>query len=339
MTRKQKIWLVIAAALPEIILIAVAISRSHRFQTLLPSTTETLVGSVLAQNSDPARQIPLAGVSVTARAGDRVAVTRSDPSGFFRVSLRPRSEREGVVLSFECPDYKPLQMNATAPLDQLYIARMLPVAMERGKPTAVVNPAQSVTIKNIRVRYSYKDESTVGVGSLAKQFAASNVGNVPCRKPEVCSPDGRWKATRTDLSLDAGEGNEFRNVRISCIAGPCAFTKVDPDHFGEAERRIKVSVLNWSDSADFLVEADITRKMVTDAVRISYPFIVGDTLSFALPPSSEGPSFEADLDGQYIVFPLGPALIVSWSTCSVEVSGNGDKLYRCQSKPGYRLEG
>jgi hypothetical protein len=216
---------------------------------------------------------------------------------------------------------------------------MQPLPTEPSKPNTAVNPAKIVEIKNIQVRYSFKDESTVGVGSLAKQFSAPNTGNVPCRGHIPCSPDGRWKATMTDLSLDAEPGNEFGNVRVSCIAGPCAFTKIDPDHFQQAQSRITVSVLNWSDTADFLIEADISRTMVTDSVRISYPFILGDTMNFALPPSSEGPSVEADMGGQYIVFPLGPALILSWGTCSVEVSPNGDKQYRCQSKPGYRLTG
>jgi hypothetical protein len=60
-------------------------------------------------------------------------------------------------------------------------------------------------------------------------------------------------------------------------------------------------------------------------------------MNFALPPSSEGPCIEADLDGQYIVFPMGPALIVSIANCSVEVSPDGNKLYRCQLKPGYQF--
>jgi hypothetical protein len=195
-----------------------------------------------------------------------------------------------------------------------------------------------VEIRNARVRYSFKDESTVGVGSVAKQFTAPNTGNVPCRGEKPCSPDGRWKATSTPFSLDAGDGDEFRNVRLSCIAGPCAFTRIDSATPTEPARKIDLSVLNWSDTADFLVEADVARTMVTDVVRDSYPYIIGQTLSFALPPSSEGPSIEAELDGQSIVFPLGPALILSWGDCSVEISADGNRIYRCAVKPGYRLQ-
>jgi hypothetical protein len=167
---------------------------------------------------------------------------------------------------------------------------------------------------------------------------AYNVGNIPCRGRPPCSPDGTWAATNTNLSVDAGEGNEFRNVRVLCIAGPCAFTKVDSGSFAHPARKITLSVLNWSDTTDFLVEADVIRTMVTEAVQHSYPFVVGQTMNFALPPASEGPTIEADLDGQYTVFPLGPALILSWASCSFEVSRDGNKIYRCQLKPGYQFQ-
>ena len=341
MTRKQKIFIAIALTLPELGLVAVAIIRTNRFAALNPILPATVEGSVLAQNSDPTKQTPLPGVTVTASTDGRVVTAKSDPSGFFSLTLKPGVKKgEAVILTFEYPNYKTFEISTNTPGNQLYIARMQPLQTEPvNNPNGDGSPPKIVEIKNLQVRYSFKNESTVGVGSLAKQFPAPNAGNVPCRGQNPCSPDGRWKATRTTLSLDADEGNEFGNVRVSCIAGPCAFTKTEPDHFAQPERKITVSVLNWSDTADFLVEADVSRKMVTDEVRVSYPFIVGQTMSFALPSSSEGPSVEADLDGQHIVFPLGPALILSWGTCSVEVSPNGDKIYRCQVKPGYRLQG
>jgi hypothetical protein len=60
-------------------------------------------------------------------------------------------------------------------------------------------------------------------------------------------------------------------------------------------------------------------------------------MSFILPASAEGPSIEADVNGQPIVFPLGPDLIVSWGTCSVKVSPDQTKLYRCDLNPDYRF--
>jgi hypothetical protein len=340
MTRKQKIFLALALTLPELGFIAVAIIRTGRIRVPRLGTPIKLEGSILEQNSDPTKQTPLPGVTVTAASGSAFVTGKSDPAGFFSITLNAGAEKsQEVVLTFRHPNYKTLEMTTTKPGNQLYIARMEPLQPEsKTSVNSAGTPVKIAEIKNIRVRYSFKNQSTVSVGSLAKQFSAPNTGNVPCRGQNPCSPDGRWKATKTTLSVDAEEGNEFRNVRISCIAGPCAFTKTEPDHFTRPERRITVSVLNWSDTTDFLVEADEARTMVTDEVRYSYPFTVGPTLNFALPPGSEGPSVEADLDGQFIVFPLGPALILSWGTCSVQVSPDGNKVYRCQLKPGYRFQ-
>jgi hypothetical protein len=253
------------------------------------------------------------------------------------LTLSPGVEKgEAVTLTFELPGYKASKITTTTPGDQLYLARLQPLRPElESNPEA---PAKIIEIKNLRVRYSFKGQSTVSVGSLAKQFTAANKGNVPCTNQNPCSPDGRWKATETSLPLDAEERNEFRDVRVSCIAGPCAFTKIEPETFARPARKITVSVLNWSDTTDFLVEADVTRTMSANQVRHSFPFIFGETMNFALPPGSEGPSVEADLDGQHVVFPLGPELILSWANCSAEPSPDGNKLYRCQLKPGYRLQ-
>ena len=59
---------------------------------------------------------------------------------------------------------------------------------------------------------------------------------------------------------------------------------------------------------------------------------------FALPANAEGPSVVADLNAEEIVFPLGPKLILSWATCSVEVAPGGNKIYRCELKPGYQFQ-
>jgi hypothetical protein len=339
MTRTQRISLATALGLAALGAVAVSIRFAiKQAPRLIPSIT--LVGEVLKDDSDPAQQTPVPGVSVTAAGGLVTETRKSDPSGYFSITLKPGVKRgETVVLTFKHPDYKTLEITTTEPGDQLYVARMQPLHPET-ETTPKQNGAQAkiVEIKNLRVRYSSKEQSTVDVGSLAKQFSAHNTGNVPCRGRPPCSPDGSWAAARTTLPLDAGEGNEFHNVRVLCVAGPCAFTKIESTNFAHPARQITVSVLNWSDTADFLVEADVIRTMVTSAVQQSYPFIVGQTMSFALPPGSEGPCIEADLDGQYTVFPLGPDLILSWGTCSMQLSTDRNKIYRCQLKPGYRSQ-
>jgi hypothetical protein len=70
-----------------------------------------------------------------------------------------------------------------------------------------------------------------------------------------------------------------------------------------------------------------------------YPVVFGRDLHFTLPPTQEGVSLEADLDGVPMVFPLGPELYLSWATCSVRDSPDPEKttVYRCELKPGYRF--
>ena len=51
-----------------------------------------------------------------------------------------------------------------------------------------------------------------------------------------------------------------------------------------------------------------------------------------------GPSIEAELDGSYIVFPLGPALKLSWASCTEKQNPDASKLYSCELKPGYRFQ-
>lgn len=340
MIRREKILLTITLTL--IVLGAAAILVRFLVRAPHPLPTVTLEGDVLRQDSDPLKQTPLAGVTVIASRGSTAVSAQSSPSGHFSVTMsRGFPWDQTVMLTFSYPDYEPLTIAATKPGDQLYMARMQPrpVTLKTVRSPESGIQSKFIEIKDIRVRYSFKDQSTINVGSLARQFSARNKGNVPCAGGQPCSPDGRWRATWTSISLDAQDGNEFRNIRVSCIAGPCAFTKVEPENFSRLARKVTVSVLNWSDTADFLVEADVVRTVATNTIENSYPFVVGQTMSFALPPSSEGPSIEANVDGQYVVFPLGPDLLLSWANCTFEASRDGNKLYRCSLKPGYRFQG
>jgi hypothetical protein len=138
-------------------------------------------------------------------------------------------------------------------------------------------------------------------------------------------------------SLHAEEGNEFRNARVSCIAGPCPFTKVESETISRGSRDIEVAVRNWSDTATFLMEAEVVHPMVSDLVRVSYPVIFGDALNFTLPAAAEGVSIQAELNNETIVFPLGPKLLLSWADCRGRVNADQTKVYRCELKPGFRF--
>ena len=170
-----------------------------------------------------------------------------------------------------------------------------------------------------------------------KTFQAVNTANIPCRGNITCSPDGKWKAAIGSISLDAGAGNVFQNARVSCISGPCAFTRIESNELSEGGRKMTVSALNWSDTATFLVEAEVVHPMVGDVTLESYPVIFGEALNFNLPPTAEGLSIGAALNKESILFPIGPALCLSWADCKVSVAKDQTKSYRCELKPGYKF--
>jgi len=212
------------------------------------------------------------------------------------------------------------------------VARMTPLHRE-----TVADSHGEAPVSNPRVRYSVKATTEVNVGSAVKTFQLVNVGNQLCAKHPTCSPDGKWKAAEGSLSLDAGEGNEFRNARVSCIAGPCPFTQVEQEKFSDDRRRLTVTVRDWSDTTTFLVEAEVVHPMTSDMVRHTYPVIFGRALNFSLPPGAEGPSIEAEVNGESIVFPLGPDLFLRWADCQIVAEKDESQNYRCELKRGYQF--
>jgi hypothetical protein len=324
--RKAAIWAGVGISVG--VAIALLLVQFARFKR-----ETSLVGAVLTADADPRKQLPVPNVEITAVAGGMVARTISDSSGFFRLNWRSGVWRgEQVTLRFRHPDYQPLEI--MQPLsDQLYIARL--TAFASVKDLKAHDPELSVA--DIRVRYAVKATTTINIGSTAKTLEVVNTGNVPCNDRSSCSPDGKWQAAIGSLSLDAGEGQEFQNVRASCIAGPCPFTKLESDGFSRGGRRIDISVRAWSDTVIFLVEAEVVRIMLSETIRQAYPSIFGREMTFTLPPTGQGPSIEAELNGLDIVFPLGPDLSLSWASCSLQLTPNRTKLYSCELKPGYRF--
>jgi hypothetical protein len=325
-TRKTVIWALVLASIAGAI--AGVLVTIHKAQPI------TIKGAVLSQDPDPQKQLPIADVEITGTDGSTVSSAKSDSSGFFSLTLRRGlRRRQPLTLHFRHPGYLPLDLNEYVS-DQIYLARMVPISHETH--TQPAHP--EITVSNVRVRYSVKTTAEADVGSAVKTFQVVNVGDTPCKGRHPCSPDGKWKAELSSASLDAGEGNEFRNARVSCIAGPCPFSHVEFDDLSRGGRQVNVSVRNWSDTTTFLLEAEVVHPMVSDLVRESYPVIFGPALNFSLPISAEGPSIEAEINGESIVFPLGPDLYLNWADCHVRVDKDQAKAYRCELKPGYRFK-
>lgn len=293
----------------------------------------SIEGAVIRHDFDPRARSPIPFVTITATSGMTSGQFKSDSAGFFRVTLVPKDDTGIITLQFQSREYRPL--NVTIPSNAgVYIAQMRPISEE----VRIEQPnAPQVAISDVRVRYSMKTRTTAGVGILAKTFEIFDTGGLPCRGSAPCSPDGKWKAEESSASYDAGKTNEFRDVRVSCIAGPCPFTKVTSEPSPDGQT-LKVSALSWFGTATFLVEAEVTHTMISDIIRQSYPFIFGDSMSFTLPAAGEGPSVEAEVQKTDIVFPLGPEVTLPWADCSVRVDADKSKLYRCALKPGYEFD-
>ena len=324
MTRAHKIEAWIAVLI--VVVLAVSVPLVIRWQK---HKTITLQGAVLIQDTDPRKQQPIGGVFVS--AGDLgVAPAATDSSGFFVLQLhKPIRRGNAIVLSFRHPQYHPLDLQEFVG-NKLYIAHLVPVSSK-----AAPSNQPQVKVANVRIRYTIKAMTELNVGSAVKTFEIENKGDLACQGRNPCSPDGRWKAAVGSITLDAGGGNQFRNARASCIAGPCPFTRIDSDQPSQGGQILTLSARNWSDTATFLLEAEVFRPMVTQMEHWSYPVIFGESLSFTLPSAAESVSIEADLNGQTIIFPLGPSLFLSWATCDTGISVDRGRVYRCTPKPGY----
>jgi hypothetical protein len=336
MTGKKIVWMIVAVAA------AVALGlwlRVHRVRSISVRQSVPIEGAVLEREADPNKELPIADVAITASDGVDSASTRSDASGYFKLVLHRRvlSDRP-VTVSFRNASYEPLDLNVeTGRLQtqsELYVAAMIPVT----KSVTEISGPQTV-VSNIRVRYTLNSRTETNVGSAVRTFQVVNKGDVPCEHQSPCSPDGQWKATSMSATLDAGADNTFENIRASCIAGPCPFTRIDSSGFVHGGRNIRVSALNWSDTATFLMEAEVYHTAISSNVRELYPVIFGRTLNFTLPPTEEGVSLEAEINGAPMVFPLGPDPYLSWATCTVRTGAEKEKtaVYRCELKPGYKF--
>jgi hypothetical protein len=327
MTRAHKIQIWIGLLVVLVLLSAgVAIYRWQKQKAI------SLRGAVIVADSDTRKQAPVVGATVS--AGDlAISECKSDSSGQFILNLRkPVRRGHAVTLHFRHPSYRPLDINEFVG-DKLYVVHMVPIT------NPPLPPNQSaVRVANVRVRYTVKAMTELNVGSAAKTFQIENKGNIPCNGEHPCSPDGKWKAALGSASLDAGAGNEFRDARASCIAGPCPFTKIEADHFSQGGQIMTVTARNWSETATFLLEAEVFHSMESQSEHWSYPVIFGEGLSFTLPSSAGSVSIEADLDGTTIIFPLGPSLFLSWASCDSVVNPDKGRVYRCAPKPGYRFQ-
>jgi hypothetical protein len=312
--RRAILWTIVASLGSLVaIFLSIAMFRNYEKRPIF------LRGAVIKQDDDPIKQAPIIDVSVSEANGLSSNSTKSNFMGYFALPLdREVGQNQSVTLRFLHPDYVPLDLTELAN-DKLIVVHLVPIRRDMEEPTVQTNHPV-ITITNVRIRYSTEATTQDNIGTGVKTFQIQNAGNVPCQNSSPCSPNGMWKAAVNSETLDAGEGSVFRNARVSCIAGPCPFTKIDYDGYSQGGRNIKVTVRNWSDTTTFLFQAEVFRPQISDLVRMTYPIILGTSLNFTLPPTAEGPSIEAELNGENIVFPLGPVPVLSLAECDVSVA-------------------
>jgi hypothetical protein len=335
--KRGKVFIAICIGVVAAAAVTVVVLELHLWR---PGTMK-IQGAVIRKDADSRKEQPISNATVTASDGVTSVSASSDATGYFRLTLPARLWPGRIVtLRFQHDDYQPLELTLDTRLPlaakETYVAAMIPLP-EQAETNSDI--PQSV-VSNIRLRYTVNSQSEENIGSAVKTFQVVNRGDVPCNGQAPCSPDGNWKASTGSLSLDAGHGNEFRNARASCIAGPCPFTRIDPAGFANGGQNITASALDWSDTATFLLEAEVYHTAIRSSVRQSYPVVFGRALNFTLPPTQEGVSIEAEVDGVPMVFPLGPDLYLSWATCTASTNTSGGTTttgYRCELKPGYRF--
>ena len=318
-----------------LLLMAGAVCVVGLLQTIFRAAQPTTMkGAVLARGDNVDRQVPIPGVKVSVAGGLAEKDVWTGPTGYFVLTLNKRSKLEKpMTLQFRDTQHMPLDITSFIS-DRLVVARMTPIADLAGP---VASLPQS-TVANVKIRYTVKTSSVLNVGSTLKTFHVVNSGNVPCNGHYPCSPDGKWQAAVGFSSLEAPGGDFLSNARVSCIAGPCSFTKIRHDGFSRGGPSVRVEVLDWSDTTTFLFEAEVFRSMTSNSVRLSYPVIFGQALHFTVPANAEGICIEADVNRQSIIFPLGPQLKLSWAACTESVNPDNTEVYQCELKPGYGFE-
>src|ERR1019366_7911610 len=135
-----------------------------------------------------ATALTIADVEITAINDLGSGNSRSDASGYFRITLpKGLRRRQPLTLRFGHKDYHSLEWDDFVG-DKIYIARMVPLRQETNAEPH--HPA--VAVSNARVRYSVKATTEADVGSAVKTFEVANTGNQPCDNRSPCSSDGKW---------------------------------------------------------------------------------------------------------------------------------------------------
>src|SRR3984957_4488218 len=166
MTGKKIVWAMIAVAAAVVLALFL---RAHWLRSIPVHRSITIEGAVTQRDADTKKELPIAGVAVTASDGVKSAATQSEASGYYKLVLqRGVLSEKPVVVSFRHPSYEPLDLNVqTGRLEtpgKLYIASMVAVPAK----TAAGPRRPGKVVSNIRVRYTTNSRTETNVGSAVR---------------------------------------------------------------------------------------------------------------------------------------------------------------------------
>ena len=216
-----------------------------------PSTAlPPIQGSVMVSDMDPAKRAVLQGVEVidTDSPGLAAGPATTNEGGSFVLHLRPEAQTgQTVFLQLTRQGYQTVTTHATAGDGVLYTFYLWPNLPNAPHSFLLPEAPAPSSPRLVQVAYAPPDNRT-------ETFQVPNRGSVRCNGREPCDPDHKWKASIvTSPPLDAGPGNVFLSGHAECIAGPCAWTRIeDPKGTPKTgQRMMTVTVRNWSDTTTY----------------------------------------------------------------------------------------
>ena len=231
----------------------------------LETAAYSLEGAVIHSAKDTHKQEPVADATITVSHGLVSTTTRSDASGYFRITF-PQVIWPGEILSITIthPNYHPLSFEwhivFRSSLRRLMISELKPMAT----PPAPVSGKPPTVISDIRIRYTVAAPSEINIGSAVRTFQVVNQGNVPCNHQGPCSPNGAWKAATTPSPWMPAWATNIAMFAPRASPGPCPFTRIRTRAQG---RTIVATAEDWSDTATFLLEAEVFHTSIDSSVR------------------------------------------------------------------------
>lgn len=92
---------------------------------------------------------------------------------------------------------------------------------------------------------------------VEKSDASENRDGMRCNGRSPCSPDGRWFATITTLTLSAGAGQELRSSEVQCSGAGCTHRELMSLEISPDGTTVTARIKTWSHSVTLKLVAQL----------------------------------------------------------------------------------